>query len=405
MDLYVERQYVEQLKQGDNSKFLLLFEEYFRELYLYVFRRVGDRQAVEEIVRMTFLDGLSQVQNVPVDTGFLVWLYSLAKPRVWRYLEKNGFPSNQGVFVEGDLDAAKRELFEKAAKVFGKLSLEEREIVRLKFFEEVADGDVMAVLGADEGAIGTKIYRVLKRVHFLIFGESDEGQAVYFGELSGFLARLRELELIEVPEVFRLSLRADLSARIDRQDFAVEVEEVEEKVDYSAATGSNDPAKIFVEAVREMREEEKREERKEEEVKEEVFVMEDNSAIISLLKRLAVVVPVVVLLIVVWIFAARFLFDGKVERGFSVACGDEVVIEGDFSDLVKRSIYHGVADPICEHFDEEAVRIAADEEGKLRVEVDLSGALLKYDFVGYKSGWKIKKYERVIGRNEESGEA
>ncbi len=69
---------MEELKKGDNSRFLALFDESFRELYLYVFRRVGDRQAAEEIMRMSFLDGLSQVQNVPSDTSFVVWLYSHA---------------------------------------------------------------------------------------------------------------------------------------------------------------------------------------------------------------------------------------------------------------------------------------------------------------------------------------
>lgn len=409
MDLYVERQYVEQLKAGDSGKFLLLFEANFQALYLYVFRRVGSRQAAEEIARLSFLDGLSQVQNIPNDSSFLVWLFSLARPRVWRYLEKNGFPANQGVFVEGELDAAKKELFDKAAKVFGKLSLEEREIIRLKFFEEVADGDVMTVLGTDENAIGTKIYRVLKRVHFLIFGESEESQAVYFGELSGFLARLRELEMIEVPEVFKLSLRADLAARIERKDFAVEVEPVEEqKVDYSEAKGSDDPAKIFVEAVREMRAEAEASEIKDkrEEIKEEeVFVMEEDLGIVRLLKRLALLVPVAVLVIVVWFVAFKWIFDGKIERGFSAVCGDEVMIEGEFTDLVERSIYRGIADPICEHFDEKAVWIAADEDGKLKVEVDLSDATVKYDFVSHQKGWKIKKYERIIGSDKKRREA
>lgn len=394
MDLYVERQYVEQMKNGDTAKFLALFDEAFREVYLYVFRRVEDRVAAEEIVRMTFLEALSQVANVPADTSFVVWLYSLARPRVWRYLEKNGFPTSQG----------------EAGKIFSKLLLEEREIVRLKFFEEVSDGDIMTVLGSQDEAIGTKIYRVLKRVHFLVFGEKEESQAVYFGELSGFLARLREEENIEVPEAQKLSLRADLAARIDRRDFAMEVEAIsEEKVDYSGATGSDDPAKIFVEAVREMREEEDKERnkeiKKEGNVGEEMFIMEEDSAVLVLLKKLALVVPALLFVAVVWVLVLKFVFDGKVERGFAQVCGDEVVVEGNFTDQVKRGIYQEVADPICEHFEEKAVRIGLDEEGRLKVEVDLSAAMLKYDFVRYEDRWKIKKYERIVGSNEERGEA
>ena len=88
MDLYVERQCVDKMKGGNSKQFLLLLDANFVDVYGYVARRVGDRAEVEKIVRLTFLDALGQIGNTPTDVSYLIWLYSLAKPRVWDYIAK-----------------------------------------------------------------------------------------------------------------------------------------------------------------------------------------------------------------------------------------------------------------------------------------------------------------------------
>ncbi len=413
MDLYVERQAIEQMKAGDASKFLLLFDENFTPLYRYVLRRVFDTAEAERITRMTFLDALGQIQNTPMDTSYTVWLYSLAKPRVWDYLARNNEAAKAGIVYDVaavEESEEKRELLAKADNVFGKLLLEEKEILRLKFFEEVADGDVMTVLGIEDGTIGPKIYRVLKRAHFLLFGESDERQGVYFGELSGFLARMRDLEYIDVPEVLKLNLKADFSARVDRRDFAIEVEPEEEK-NYPDAPfktmdpadmpkGSNDPAKVFVEAVREMREEEEQERLREQlkaERKEAVYDTIDRW------KHVLVFIPVLIFAAFIGLLAYKFLLDGKIERGYVTTCDIDVEFDGDFNDTQKRALNKQVSDRLCDNFEVEELKIAYEESGRVNVDVDVVGQMLKYRWVREASDWRIKKYERTPDSNQESG--
>ena len=76
MDIHVEKQCVDQMKSGNTRQFLMLFDAYFSDLYKYVARRVGHGEDTELIVRLTFLDALGQIQNTPVDTGYLIWLYN-----------------------------------------------------------------------------------------------------------------------------------------------------------------------------------------------------------------------------------------------------------------------------------------------------------------------------------------
>ncbi|MFH2034370.1 MAG: hypothetical protein ABIJ26_06675, partial [Candidatus Margulisiibacteriota bacterium] len=85
------------MKAGKPGQFLLLFDANFDDLYRYVARRVYERQDVERIVRLTFLDALGQIQNTPMDIGYVVWLYGLARPRVWESISKSSFPQKQGL--------------------------------------------------------------------------------------------------------------------------------------------------------------------------------------------------------------------------------------------------------------------------------------------------------------------
>lgn len=413
MDLYVEKQCVDQIKAGNMKRFLLLFDANFADLYRYVARRVGESEQVERIARLTFLDALVQTQATPSDTAYLVWLYSLARPRVWEDISRSSFPEKQGL-ISSTPEAAvpgsdAEEALNKVEKMMKKLSLEEREIFRLKFFEEVSDGDVMTILGVSEGTIGAKIYRVLKRAHFLLFGESDERQGVYFGELTGLLSRVRGLEKIVIPEVFKLSLRADLSARIDRREFAVEAEGPKMppvtimNEDSREFKGSNDPAKIFVEAVKEMRDEEEAQRLRNQlkiEREERVFDF------VERWKWLFAAIPAAIFVGIVGFFAFRVFFNGVIERGYPVACETEVVFKGDFSNGEKRSVNKGVSDRICGKFEVNKLLITRLEDGKVKVNVDVPNWMLEYKFakkIKKASPWRIKEYARTLSSNEKSG--
>ncbi len=283
MDLYVEKQCISQMKAGNSKQFLMLFDAFFDEVYRYVARRVDDSADIRKIVRLTFLDALGQIQNTPEDTGYLVWAYSLAFPRVSDSIAKASFAGAGSVLTEEarGRSAEDNDVVEMTEKVIKKMTLEEREIVRLKFFEQVSDGDVMTVLGISEESVGIKIYRVLKRLHFLLFGDNRTKTGVYFGDVSGLFEKARSLEKIEIQDLFKLELRTTVSNKIDRQEFALDAEVVADK-DVRVAermenvnpfeepvfgddgvreikkekdilsVGSDDPAKVFVKASQEM---------------------------------------------------------------------------------------------------------------------------------------------------------
>jgi len=436
MDLYVERQSVDLLRKGDAKHFILLFDEYFSDLYKYVRRRVFDLKIVEKIVRLTFLDALGQMKNTPTDLNFSVWLYSLAKPRIWSYLEQTNGEIDKLELVVDNLNIKPESEDERAlamiSKMLKKLSFEEREILRLKFFEQVSDGDVMVILGGENGTIGPRIYKVLKRAHFLLFGESDQKQGVYFGELGSFLIRIRELENINVSEGFKLNLKNDLFNKIEKKDFVIDAELVKEDMAFekerterkkamnARVGGSNDPAKIFVEAVKELKDEENKKkekmERKEERREKAMFFFERWRVAFT-------IVPTFIILFIVLFFALKLIDFGsfidklssndvenngqtlvKIERGYANTCDIDVRFEGAFSDTEKRKVNKGITDKLCDYYEVKTLLISRVETGVVEVELDVPDWFLEYKFVNKLKRWRINTYERTFNSNGEHRE-
>lgn len=398
----MERQYLEKIRNGEKEKFLNLYDEAFASLFKYVGRRVSDRSERDKIIELTFLDAILQVEAMPSDISFLVWLYSLARPRVQNYLNKVGREAAMAGVSRPEIGG---DAFEKVEKLFGKLGMEEAEILRLKFFEELSDMEVMIVIGGEEEKIGSQIYRVYKRAHFLLFGETGQPQGVYFGELNGVLSKVKDLEEIEVSEPLKLRLKSELGSRINRRDFAIEAQEVEQgpRVNpFEGATGSDDPAKVFVEAVKDMRE--KGEVMPFEEDQEKYERREQMIELFDKFKWAIALVPALIFVGVVSVVVYSFLNLGTVPRGAYAACEAEIEFEGNFTYSEQRLIHDGFSDRLCAAYDDVQAIKFVREQDDVKVFVEKEGENLEYGLKEKYDRWIIDYYAKVIDSNEKSRE-
>lgn len=414
MDLYVEKQCVERLVAGETRQFLNLFDANFGEVFKYLKRRINDDSEVERILRFTFLEALSLYKESPKDTAYCVWLFSLARKRVLSYLEKSrDFRFDFSSILKKTSNEGQEKDVSKVLSMFSKLTLEEAEIIKLKFFEQVADSDIMVILGLDPETVGARIYRVLKRAHFLLFGEGDENQGVYFGELSGMLAAFMEFEKISIPEALRLGFKAQLSAKIDNSELILDPELIKEMkkneenrqnrqnlIKNNMNKGSNDPAKVFVNAANSMNEQEKQKVYSEYQVKKQ---FEEDEAIrkemkrdefwemIDSIKGVLIFVPVMIFVLVLsGILLYKYWPFGGCD--FVVAYSEDLTKE-EISDLKKK-----VANPICKYYDDVSdMAITRLTDDKVDVFVERENLNLKYifDTRGTKN-WYVKKYEQIL---------
>ncbi len=159
------------------EKFVLLYDKYFDQIYRYVFRRVNDKDMVHDLVSQTFFDAFSHLKDFEWrGFPFSSWLYKIAHNNVLKWYREQ--KKTQTVDLENiqeladkvdhHEEAALNESAEEIQKAMELLEPEEKEIIKLKYFEELSNIEIADVMGLSANNIGVKIYRALKKLKQLL---------------------------------------------------------------------------------------------------------------------------------------------------------------------------------------------------------------------------------------------
>lgn len=162
-----------------------LFEKYylqFREnLYWYVYRRIGQQQAAEDITADVFVKLLENenILNERDENGIRAWLFTVARNQMIDSFRKR---SNKAQKVELD-----EEIFEivgakddeqiqalikedQAQLLFSlleSLDTDEKEIVHMRFYEDMKFAEIAEIIGKKEGAVKMALYRAMEKIKTL----------------------------------------------------------------------------------------------------------------------------------------------------------------------------------------------------------------------------------------------
>jgi RNA polymerase sigma-70 factor (ECF subfamily) len=177
-----EQKLVEEAKK-DPAKFGKLYDRYFDQIYRYVYRRCSDKDTVHDLVSQTFYDALTHIKSYEFrGFPFSSWLYKIAHNNVLKWYRSQGrqrivdleegknmvdFSSDP---VRDAIAAEEKDLIE---FVLGKLEPEEREIIRLRFFEGVSNIEIGEIMGLSANHIGVKAFRVLDKVKQLLANNNN----------------------------------------------------------------------------------------------------------------------------------------------------------------------------------------------------------------------------------------
>jgi RNA polymerase sigma-70 factor (ECF subfamily) len=178
-----ERKMVEEAKQ-DPQKFAALYDKFFDQIYRYVYRRVSDKEMVHDLVSQTFYDALSHLQDYEWrGFSFSAWLYKIAHNNVLKWYREQGKVrivelEDGGNMRDKSIDYVKdlknTELKDEMQEILNKLEPEDREIIRLKFYEEVSNVEIAEIMGLSANHIGVKVFRALKKVKQLLSQQSQQ---------------------------------------------------------------------------------------------------------------------------------------------------------------------------------------------------------------------------------------
>lgn len=162
----------------DPRRFGVLYERYYRQIFLFVYKRTSDEDVCADVVSQVFLKALSslpkyQYKGVP----FSAWLYRIASNEVnqhYRNQKGERTVSIDQTQIDRVLamvdenpkeDEATRSRFVKVMlESIQEMKPDEVQIIELRFFEQRPFKEISFILGITENNAKVKMYRILERL-------------------------------------------------------------------------------------------------------------------------------------------------------------------------------------------------------------------------------------------------
>ena len=174
-DILLELQQINAAKENP-VHFGLLYEKYFKSIYVFVHRRTDDEELASDITSHVFLKAMINIKKYEhKGVPFSAWLFRIAFNEVNMYFRKSR--SNRIVSMEqsGIIQIAqeaelndyedKLELMTAALK---QLETDDIQLIELRFFEKRSFAEVAEIIGITENNAKVRIYRIIDRLKRLM---------------------------------------------------------------------------------------------------------------------------------------------------------------------------------------------------------------------------------------------
>lgn len=160
---------VEQAKTNPQA-FARLYDQHVDRIFRYAFRQTGDEALAQDVTAVTFEKAMQHIQHYEWrGQSVLAWLYRIARNEAISQQRKRKWltPWRQAGHTEmrqtetAVLHHQRRETLHRA---LAQLSGKDREVITLRFFEELSSEEVAEVLACSTNSVYVRLHRALKRL-------------------------------------------------------------------------------------------------------------------------------------------------------------------------------------------------------------------------------------------------
>jgi RNA polymerase sigma-70 factor (ECF subfamily) len=160
-----ERLLVLRCQSGDQSALGELIARFTPGLRLYLRKLTDDMATADDLIQETWIDVYRKVVGLKSLDAFVGWLYRIARDKAYRELRRrravelaarDGLPD---VVAGGEVDDAfTPEDAERVQVVIGSLPRDQREVLLLRFVEDMSYEQIAGVVGCPVGTVRSRIH-------------------------------------------------------------------------------------------------------------------------------------------------------------------------------------------------------------------------------------------------------
>lgn len=165
--------------KADPDKFAVLYDRYFKNIFVFVYRRTDDEELSADLTQHVFMKAMMNIKKYEFKgVPFSAWLFRIASNEIHMYYRKT---SKQRVVsleqsnLSNIISEVKENETEENSKLLmnalGTLKPEEMQLVELRFFEDRAFAEIGEITGITENNAKVKMYRILDKLKGLLKGK------------------------------------------------------------------------------------------------------------------------------------------------------------------------------------------------------------------------------------------
>jgi len=169
------------VSDGDSEAFQTLYETHLDMVYRYVYYKVGNGQLAEDLTQHIFMKAWeARVRYQWRELPFQHWLLRLARNTVIDHYRSTK-PANASLLdpigdgVDPEAELAQTEMIQTLQEAVRQLPDEQREVIVLRFIEQMPHADVALHLGKSAATVRVIQHRALQALRRLL--EQDERRA------------------------------------------------------------------------------------------------------------------------------------------------------------------------------------------------------------------------------------
>lgn len=166
-----EARLIRQAQKGDARACAALYDRHYDAVYRYCYYRLGEGHAAQDVTGEVFVRMVEKLDTFrPRGRPLLAWLYTIARNLVTDHYRQQGqanhVPLDEALPLPDNGDGPDRHTdrrleAECLAAALVHLTEEQRQVILLKFMENLSNAEVAALLGKSEGAIKSLQHRAL----------------------------------------------------------------------------------------------------------------------------------------------------------------------------------------------------------------------------------------------------
>lgn len=147
---------------GDKNALTELIERYKQPLLYFINRLLDDSELTQDIFQDTWLTVIRQIQSLREPEAFSTWLYRIARNKVYHHLRKKKVWSELSEETaapdENDDDLVYLEDVAKVHKCLKELRPEHKEVLMLRFLEQMPYQQIAQVLNCKLGTVRSRLH-------------------------------------------------------------------------------------------------------------------------------------------------------------------------------------------------------------------------------------------------------